>query len=198
MHDALLDMRAQLRASGDLLIISPESAEARASDCGEVLVTLHRPSNTDDPAQLARVLHALARIRRPVCWPMHPRTRAALVRHRLRVPSHVRVEEPFGYRALVCALDGAWAVVTDSGGLQKEAYWLGTPCLTLRTETEWVETVASGWNRLVDLNADDLAALVEAVHRPDGARDAYGSVGAASRIVKTIERRFGGVCRAAA
>jgi UDP-N-acetylglucosamine 2-epimerase len=163
-----------------------------------VLVTLHRPSNTDDPVQLQRLFDAIARIARPVLWPMHPRTRDAMAQHGVRLPEHVHMVAPLGYTALVQALASAHAVVTDSGGLQKEAYWLGTPCLTVRPDTEWMETVHSGWNRLVDVRTGDLAELVESVSRPAGARDAYGAAGAADRVVRAIEQRFEGRARAAA
>lgn len=184
MQDALLDMRSCLTSVG-------ASAPEVPSDDAEVLVTLHRPANTDDPQQLARLLAALARIARPIVWPMHPRTRAALAQHQLAVPAHVHPVEPLGYRALVHTLSRAWAVVTDSGGLQKEAYWLGTPCFTVRSETEWTETVDSGWNRLVDVRTDDLADLVGRATRPRAPRDAYGPAGAAERIVYAIEQHVG-------
>lgn len=179
MYDALLAMRDRLAADGDL--DATRTAEA------PVLATLHRPANTDDPAQLARLVHALGKIDAPVLWPVHPRTQQALRAAGLAFPANVTPLAPLGYRDLVATLATAHAVVTDSGGLQKEAYWLGTPCLTVRTETEWTETVAAGWNRLVDVTCDDLAALVRAVRRPDGPRDAYGPPGASARIVAAIE-----------
>jgi UDP-N-acetylglucosamine 2-epimerase len=184
MHDALRAMHERLVRDGTL----DESPAASA----DVLVTLHRPANTDDAAQLARVLEAVARIDAPVVWPMHPRTSEAVRRHALTLPTHVHIVAPLGYRALVAALARAHVVVTDSGGLQKEAYWMGTPCLTVRSETEWTETVASGWNRLVNLHSDDLADLVRTVTRPTAPRDAYGPPGAAARIVHAIEQRLGG------
>ena len=173
MYDALLAMRDRLAASGGL----PDRGDADAP----VLATLHRPANTDDPAQLARLVRALGTIDAPVRWPIHPRTQQALQAAGLTLPPNVTALAPLGYRDLVATLASARAVVTDSGGLQKEAYWLGTPCLTVRTETEWTETIAAGWNRLVDVSRDDLGALVRDVRRPTGPRDAYGPPGASAR-----------------
>jgi UDP-GlcNAc3NAcA epimerase len=182
MHDALRAMRTQLERAGRL---PPPGADGPGA---HVLVTLHRPANTDDPDQLARLVRAIGAIDAPVRWPVHPRTRHALQAAGIVLPRHVHPLPPLGYAELVATLASAHAVVTDSGGLQKEAYWLGTPCLTLRHETEWTETVAEGWNRLVDVTRDDLATLVAGVTRPAGARDAYGPPGAAERIVAAMER----------
>lgn len=179
MYDALLAMCTRLEQEGAL---------ARDANGAHVLVTLHRPANTDDSAQLARVVRALGAIQAPVRWPVHPRTRQALRTAGLTLPDNVTALDPLGYRDVVATLATAHAVVTDSGGLQKEAYWLGTPCLTVRRETEWTETVDAGWNRLVDLTRDDLAVLVRDVVRPTTPRDAYGPPGASSRIVEAIAR----------
>lgn len=182
--DVMLDVLLATRAS-----LTPGDAPAGAA--GHVLLTLHRPSNTDDAVRLGALLRAVATVDAPVIWPVHPRTRHAMEAAGHALPPNVQAVEPLGYRALVAALASAHAVVTDSGGLQKEAYWLGVPCLTLRRETEWTETVASGWNRLVDVPRDDLAALVRASTRPDTPRDAYGTPGAAARIVALMEARYG-------
>jgi UDP-GlcNAc3NAcA epimerase len=179
MYDALRAMCARLEQEGAL---------PRGAADAHVLVTLHRPANTDDPAQLERVVRALGAVHAPVRWPVHPRTRQALRTAGITLPPNVTPLDPLGYRDLVATLATAHAVITDSGGLQKEAYWLGTPCLTVRSETEWTETVASGWNRLVDLARDDLAMLVREVRRPATPRDAYGPPGASSRIVEAMAR----------
>jgi UDP-N-acetylglucosamine 2-epimerase len=179
MLDVLLETRAAVAAS----------APAMAAGA-PVLLTLHRPANTDDPAQLTALMAAVGRVASRVVWPMHPRTRAALASAGLALPPNVQVTEPLGYRALVGMLANAQVVITDSGGLQKEAYWLGVPCLTVRRDTEWIETVTSGWNRLVDVHTDDLAACVRRAVRPDAPRDAYGAPGAAERIVQAMESRY--------
>lgn len=181
MLDALTDTATRVaHDSARLAALGVEPA-------GYLLATVHRAANTDDLARLRAIIAAFGAARETVLWPMHPRTRHVLGREGIALPTNVRAVEPLGYLDLVAALQHARAVVTDSGGLQKEAYWLGVPCVTLRDETEWTETVASGWNVLADADADRIAAAVRAAHRPDVARDAYGVVGAADRVVAAIE-----------
>ncbi len=133
-----------------------------------VLATIHRAENTDDPSRLVPIVDALARIEEPVVLPMHPRTRAALGGDASRL-GRVTVIDPVGYLDMVRLETSARLIVTDSGGVQKEAYWLGVPCVTLRNETEWIETVQAGWNVLTSA---DTAAIVSAVRnfRPPAAR----------------------------
>ena len=155
-----------------------------------VLLTLHRAENVDDPDRLERILEGLA-IDAPVVFPVHPRTRGALSRLDREVPPNVIVIEPVGFLAMVALEARAAAIATDSGGVQKEAYLSGVPCVTLRGETEWVETVEAGWNRVVDA---DPTALAAALHDPefmrrDRPRPAlYGDGQAARRIVAALER----------
>jgi UDP-N-acetylglucosamine 2-epimerase len=184
---------------GDVMVDAFRWAAARAAarqpqpaapQSGYVLVTLHRPENVDDSARLAAWLAALA-VGRPVIFPIHPRTREAIARGGLRLPGNVTAVDPVGYLDMVALEQHATAIATDSGGMQKEAYLAGVPCITLRTETEWVETVAAGWNRVV---GDDPAALRAALEDPtfmDRSRprpDLYGSGDAARRIVQALER----------
>lgn len=151
-----------------------------------VLATVHRAANTDEPARLREILAAFGQLSHPVLWPVHPRTRHIMERERLVAPVQVRLVEPLGYLDMVAALRSARVVVTDSGGLQKEAYWLGVPCVTLRAETEWTETVSSGWNVLVDTDVARIVAYVESAARIDAPRDAYGLEGAAERVVQSL------------
>ena len=126
-----------------------------------LLATVHRSENTDDLARLSSILSALNAADEPVVFPVHPRTRRAITGAAWRLEPHVRLVDPVGYLDMVSLAESARLVLTDSGGLQKEAYWLGVPCLTLRDETEWVETVAAGWNTLV---GSDSAKILQAVH----------------------------------
>lgn len=114
---------------------------------GYHLATIHRAENTDDPATLAALLGYLRDQAGPVLLLIHPRTRAAVERFRLSLDG-IRVSEPVGYLDMHRLIAGALSVMTDSGGLQKEAYFHRVPCVTLRGETEWVETIEAGWNRL--------------------------------------------------
>ncbi len=124
------------------------------------LATVHRAENTDDPERLRAIVDAFGRLGAPVVLPLHPRTRSRL--DGLAVPDNVELWAPVSYLAMLSLIQGARRVLTDSGGLQKEAVWLGTPCVTLRDETEWVETLVGGWNHVVGANAD---AIVNAAQQ---------------------------------
>ena len=148
-----------------------------------VLATLHRSENTDDPSRLSSIIAALNAVGEPVVFPVHPRTRHAMAAQGCRTAPRVQLIDPVGYLDMVALTGAARLVLTDSGGLQKEAFWLGTPCVTLRQETEWVETVECGWNVLV---GSGTAAIVEAVgaFAPPAARPSlYGDGRAAGQCV---------------
>jgi UDP-N-acetylglucosamine 2-epimerase (non-hydrolysing) len=156
-----------------------------------LLATLHRPGNTDDPAMLAGLLGALAGLPLPVLLPAHPRLVARAGRHGIALErGSIRLRRPLPYAELVAAVLGATGVVTDSGGLQKEAYLLGRPCTTLRAETEWTETLVGGWNVLVARPQDcDPAAWARVATRPAPRADRgtpYGDGHAAERVVETL------------
>ena len=125
---------------------------------GYLAVTVHRPSNTDDRENLAAIIGALGEAERPVVFPVHPRTRKCLGEYGLftKMPENVRVVEPLGYLDMLRLMAHAEKILTDSGGVQKEAYMLGVPCITLRENTEWVETVEAGWNVLVGAERESI------------------------------------------
>ena len=165
-------------------------AEEFGVKAGEyLLLTAHRAGNVDDPERLSALVGLLRALPGPILFPLHPRTRARLqaagLLAELEQLDSVRLTEPLGYvefSALVCQ---ARAVVTDSGGVQKEAYLAGVPCVTLRANTEWVETVQSGWNTLVDLDVQ--AALTALEQAPPTAHpELYGDGHAAERCVQAI------------
>jgi UDP-N-acetylglucosamine 2-epimerase (non-hydrolysing)/UDP-GlcNAc3NAcA epimerase len=151
-----------------------------------LLVTAHRAGNVDDPERLERLVALIERLPGDVVFPLHPRTGKRLdeagLRERLEAAEGLRLVPPLGYLDFLELTRNARAVLTDSGGVQKEAFLLETPCITLRDTTEWVETVVAGWNVLVDLDADAaIAALDQPV--PTGERpDLYGGGEAAARI----------------
>ena len=135
------------------------------------LATVHRAENTDDPARLAGIFAGLGRLDAPVLVPLHPRTRDRL--GDLGVPATVDLREPVSYLSMLTLVQNARRVLTDSGGLQKEAFWLGVPCITLRDETEWVETLDNGWNRLAGGHPD---TIVEAAEKaPGGPQRPFGA-----------------------
>jgi UDP-GlcNAc3NAcA epimerase len=151
-----------------------------------VLATVHRSENTDDRACLVQILRALDALDEPVVFPVHPRTVRAIEEANWRPKPHIQLIDPVGYLDMVTLTGSARLVLTDSGGLQKEAYWLGVPCLTLRDETEWVETVTAGWNALV---GSDFDRIVQAARMfvPAGPRPTlYGDGLAAQRCVARL------------
>ena len=163
--------------------------EAGVSAGGYLLATAHRPGNVDDPARLELLVELLLSLDAPVVLPLHPRTRARLQAARLldRLSAGAIVLAPLGYLAFTSLLTRARAVLTDSGGVQKEAYLAGVPCVTLRDTTEWTETVQAGWNVLVDLDASAARAALE---RPLPAQRPalYGDGRAGQRVVRAMAR----------
>jgi UDP-GlcNAc3NAcA epimerase len=155
---------------------------------GYLLVTLHRAENVDDPQRLATLLDMLE-LDRPVIFPVHPRTRAAMGAAGLELSSNVRAIDPVGYLAMIALERHAAAIATDSGGVQKEAYLAGVPCITLRTETEWVETVSAGWNHVVGTDPAGLRASLQDAAFMDRTRprpSLFGDGRAAERIVDAL------------
>lgn len=155
-----------------------------------VLATIHRAENTDDPDRLRAIVGGLASLPYPVVLTAHPRLTARAEQFGIDLAAgSLRTVEPLDYPSMVAAVQGARAVVTDSGGLQKEAFLLRTPCTTVRTETEWTETIDLGWNVL----ALDLDRVPELVDRPAPApTDAapYGDGHAAEATVRTLAERL--------
>ncbi len=143
MLDALLFALPMARSRSDVLQklgIQPKKYS---------LVTIHRPANTDDPLRLGSILSALNQTDETVILPTHPRTRKALESLELRLGDALRIIDPVGYFDMLLLEENARLIATDSGGVQREAYYMGVPCLTLRDETEWMATVETGWNKLV-------------------------------------------------
>lgn len=177
MVDAIESMRSRLDTD----------AAQRLGVSGEYLVaTIHRAETVDDPSRLDQAFDLLAAMPLPVVFPVHPRTSTAMRAIGLSPPGNVRAVGPVGYREMLSLVRGAEAVLTDSGGLQKEAVLLGTPCITLRTETEWVETVDAGMNRVVGLDA---VGALRALQDLRGARADLSQIfpsGAAGRIAAAL------------
>ena len=160
---------------------------------GYILATVHRAENTDDPARLAVIVSALSQAARsmPVIWPLHPRTRAVLQRCNLFnvvTASGVQLIDPVGYLDMVALEKHAALIATDSGGIQKEAYFYQVPCVTLRDETEWVELIESGWNRLAPPNNAEFvcSAIKEALGTQGRAVSLYGKGDAAYKIAARL------------
>ena len=146
------------------------------------VATVHREANVTRPERLRRIVEGLLRIDGPVLFPAHPRTRAAIAALGLEIP----LLEPLGYLDLAALVSQARVMITDSGGLQKEAYWYRVPCVTTRPSTEWVDTVEAGGNVLVDDNPDLIAAAAAAARFPDGAPELYGDGHASERVADAL------------
>jgi UDP-GlcNAc3NAcA epimerase len=152
------------------------------------VATVHRAENTDDVSRLRAIIDALSDLPLPVVFPAHPRVKAAMASSGLRPGANVTVAEPLGYASMIALARHSRAVLTDSGGLQKEAYWLGVPCVTLRDETEWIETVASGWNTLTGADRSRIRAAVDQLVVPHSRPRLYGEGAAVEQIVTVLGR----------
>jgi UDP-N-acetylglucosamine 2-epimerase len=149
-----------------------------------VAATIHRAANVQ-PERLARIVDGLGRIGEPVIFPAHPRTRGVLG----EIPPNVEVLSPLGYLDMAALVSQARVLVTDSGGLQKEAYWYGVPCVTARPSTEWIDTVELGANVLVDDDPEKLAAAVALARMPEERPKLYGDGHAAERVAASLADR---------
>ena len=152
-----------------------------------VVATVHREANVR-PERLRRIAEGLSRLDDPVVLPAHPRTAATLRAEQIPLGPNVELREPLGYLAFASAASQARVIATDSGGLQKEAYWYRVPCVTLRPSTEWVGTVEAGANTLVDDDPHAIVAAVRAATFPVDAPPLYGDGHAASRIADALRR----------
>src|SRR6266540_5605601 len=156
---------------------------------GHLMVTIHREANTS-PERLARIVEGIRRLEEPVVFPVHPRTQAALDLAGLELGPRVLLRRPLGYLDLAALASQARVIVTDSGGLQKEAYWHGVPCVTLRPSTEWVDTVEAGANVLVDDDPDRLVEAVRAAAMPAERPQLYGDGHASARVAQALTSTF--------
>ncbi|MBN2006819.1 MAG: UDP-N-acetylglucosamine 2-epimerase (non-hydrolyzing) [Anaerolineae bacterium] len=152
-----------------------------------LLATVHRAENTDNPDRLRAILEAFSALDETIVFPVHPRTRARIEVLNLQSKSrNLKSIEPVGYLDMVRLEQAARMILTDSGGIQKEAYWLGVPCVTLRDETEWVETVEAGWNMLVGADAERIVTAVRDFDLSKNRPPLYGDGRVAERIVSYL------------
>ena len=150
-----------------------------------VVATVHREANVR-PARLRRIVDGLSRIEAPVVFPAHPRTASVLRGEGIALAPNVELREPLGYLAFASAASQARVIATDSGGLQKEAYWYRVPCVTMRPSTEWVDTVEQGGNVLVDDDPDAIGEAIRLAAFPQNAPPLYGDGHAAERIARAL------------
>ena len=189
MADALQFAAAKASAQSDIL------ARLGLHPRGYLLATVHRAENTDDPKRLSNIMSALSELaeREPVILPLHPRTKKILdASHLTPNSSLLTLLDPVGYFDIIALEQSARLILTDSGGMQKEAYWMKVPCITLRDETEWVETVAAGWNTLTGADRDRIVTAARTFKPPSTHPPLYGDGQAAKKIIHVIQRPSGG------
>lgn len=180
----------------DAILFNQQLADQKSSivqssgfESGQYSVaTVHRAENTDDKSRLAEIIEGMSMIGDSIVLPLHPRTKNCLEKHQLQFPDNVTILPPVPYLDMVQLVSHSRMVFTDSGGLQKEAYWMGKPCITMRDETEWTETVEVGWNRLTGGSAQAILAAYEEFSKGNlnEQTELYGDGAAAERILKTL------------
>jgi UDP-N-acetylglucosamine 2-epimerase len=181
MLDALLQHRPIAQEKSDIL------SRLELEPGAYALVTVHRAANTDDPARLGQIVQALNGVSETVVFPAHPRTRKALAGIGARFEDHVLLIDPVSYFDIMILEENARLIATDSGGVQREAYFLSIPCLTLREETEWIETVQAGWNRLVGADPEQVIDAWFSFAPPSAHPPIFGDGTAGQRIVRILE-----------
>ncbi|MBW7847357.1 MAG: UDP-N-acetylglucosamine 2-epimerase (non-hydrolyzing) [Bacteroidales bacterium] len=186
MFDAILFYQEKLQQSNPHQLLQSIGLNDRFTEEPFLLATIHRASNTDDPAKLSAIMQALGRSRQRIMLPLHPRTRKMLRQHQIQVQSNVRITEPAGYLTMLLLENRCQAIVTDSGGVQKEAYFMQKPCITLRDETEWTETVESGWNTLAGTEPEKILTAIQQLHKPNRYPAFYGDGQSAEKMLKAL------------
>ncbi len=181
MYDAVLQYGDLARQRSSIL------HQLEIHSAGYLLLTIHRAYNTDDPSALASILSAFAAMDEVVIFPVHPRTRHALAASQIKPSSNIHLIDPVGYLDMLMLEQNARIILTDSGGMQKEAYFFKTPCLTLRPETEWVETLSGDWNKLVGSNRAAIADAVSSLRIPSTLpAPVFGDGHAGDKIVRLL------------
>ncbi|GHO82749.1 non-hydrolyzing UDP-N-acetylglucosamine 2-epimerase [Dictyobacter formicarum] len=184
MYDTLLHVQPRLADQAHMLL-----ATLGLTPHNYILTTVHRAANTDDAATMQAIAYALNKLEMPVLFPVHPRTKACLHRYHIQWEPFVQLIEPVGYLDMLALQYAAYRILTDSGGIQKEAFLLGVPCVTLREETEWIETVQSGWNILAGSNWQNILNAVARPKPQPPQSNPFGRGDAARRIVQSWQRR---------
>ncbi len=182
MYDALLYVRKRANE------ISTLRSDLGIDSTEYVLATIHRAANTDDRDRLGGIVDGLSSVDMPVVVPIHPRTERALHEYGLfeTANEQLTIIDPVGYLDFVHLLDGAGLVATDSGGVQREAFYLDTPCVTMRDETEWIQTIDCGWNTLVGADGSRISRALARIDSPATKPQLYGNGQAAPRVAEVI------------
>jgi UDP-GlcNAc3NAcA epimerase len=190
-----------VHAVGDVMYDAVLLFSERASECdvlsrfgveagSYLLATVHRASNTDNLDNLRAIVSALGASEEPVIFPVHPRTRKALEAAGIKSAANIMITEPVSYLEMLALERSARKIVTDSGGVQKEALWFGVPCITIRTETEWVETVEHGWNTLTGTDPERILTAIRAPKHAASPPQIYGDGHASERIASILKESW--------
>jgi UDP-N-acetylglucosamine 2-epimerase len=184
MYDILLQVQSKIDDHVRILLpklgVTPQDY---------LLVTVHRASNTDDPEAMHDIANVLNKLEMPIIFPIHPRTQACLRKYEITWKKHIHFIEPVGYIDMLALQSRAYRILTDSGGVQKEAFLLGVPCITLREETEWIETVDAGWNVLVGTRQEVILDAVGMPKPKPPQKNPFGEGDAAIRIAHSWSNR---------
>ena len=182
MYDAMLQNREIAQNKSQIL------AKQNLISGNYTLVTIHRAANTDSPTRLKNIVSALNKVEETIVFPAHPRTRKALQNLGLTFNEHVKLIDPVGYFDMITLENNARLIATDSGGVQREAYFLEKPCLTLRDETEWTETITAGWNVLVGANPEQIIDAWHNFQPPKTQSPIFGHGDAGQKIAQIITK----------
>jgi UDP-GlcNAc3NAcA epimerase len=160
------------------------------NDKNFILVTIHRAENTDDPIRLSSIVNAINDLSDyKFIFPIHPRTRKILEQQNITFASHVKIIEPVGYLEMIAYEAACSAVLTDSGGIQKEAFFFHKPCITMRDSTEWIELVSSGWNTLTGADSEKIKKTVKNMNTPEKHPNLYGDGKCAEKICDLLVKQ---------
>jgi len=187
-------LKERTRLSGDIMVdtfdyVHNTILNEYIPESDYYLLTLHRPYTVDSPKKLQLLLNSLGELQYEIKFPVHPRTKQIIEKNHINVPKNFSLLPPLGYLEFQQLLKGSLKVITDSGGLQKEAYLAGKPCITVRPETEWIETVTAGWNILLDINDKNIPEKISGFN-PNKKRPALYGKNVAPLMRKLIEKSF--------
>ena len=180
MYDAVLKYIGLAEKKSDIL------STLNLAPASYLLATIHRAANVDDPQRLFDILETLSMTGETVVFPSHPRTLKAIKSAEFSLGKNIKLVEPVGYLDMLWLEKNARMILTDSGGVQKEAYWLGVPCITLRSETEWVETVQTGWNFVAGVDRTTILSIVKNFSLPTAHPPLFGTGNASQQIVQHL------------
>ncbi len=184
MLDALLQNRSMAQRKSNIL------RRLEIEQKKYALATIHRAANTDDPVRFRQIIESFNRVSETIVFPAHPRTCKILDQLKIPLRPHIKLIEPVGYFDIITLEENARLIATDSGGVQREAYFLGVPCLTLRDETEWLETLETGWNKLVGVRPEEVLKAWASFAPPVEHPPIFGEGQAAPRIVQILAQRY--------